>query len=93
MNLSFLEFIGLAGGIVVVSAYLPQIIHLFKIKDSTGISFWAWLVWGIGNFLLLVYAISIRDKVYIILETLSTSSIIFILILTQKYKRKEKKEL
>lgn len=89
MNLSFLELVGLAGGIVVVTAYLPQIIHLFKVKDSTGISFWAWLVWGIGNLLLLVYAISIRDRVYTILETLSTSSIIFILVLTQKYKRKK----
>jgi len=92
MNLSFLEFIGLAGSIIILTAYLPQIIHLFKVKDSTGISFWAWLTWGIGNALLLIYAITTRDKVYILLEAVSTSSIILILILTQKYKRKKEKQ-
>ncbi|NQU77308.1 hypothetical protein HQ544_01275 [Candidatus Falkowbacteria bacterium] len=87
MSLSFLEFVGLIGSIVILTAYLPQTIHLLKVKDSTGVSFLAWLIWGIGNALLLIYAITTRDKVYIILEAVSTSFIILLLFLIQKYKR------
>lgn len=32
------------GGIISIIAYLPQIRHLIKVKDSTGIGVFAWYV-------------------------------------------------
>jgi len=79
---------GLIGGLIIISGYLPQIIKLLKVKDSTGISIGAWLFFLIGNLLLLVYAVSTKDLVYITLESLSCTAILLIVLLSIKYKHK-----
>lgn len=76
------------GGIVAITAYIPQFYHLIKIKDSTGISIWAWYAWLAANILLLVYAIAIINIPYIIVETLAVLANLIMIILTYKYRRK-----
>lgn len=76
------------GGIIGITAYIPQILHLIKVKDSTGISIIAWYAWLFGNILLLAYAISIVNTSYIIVETLFCLANLILIILTYKYKRK-----
>jgi len=75
------------GGIIGITAYLPQFYHLIKVKDSTGISIWAWYAWLVGNILLLAYAIVIINTSYIIVEALFVLANIIMIILTYKYRR------
>lgn len=80
--------VGLIGSAIMVSAYWPQIIKLFKIKKSDGLSLIAWVIWLVGNAMLLSYAISTRDLVYIILESVSVFSLVLICVLIIKYQNK-----
>lgn len=88
MTKLILQSLGLIGSIIIVSAYFPQIIRLIKVRKSDEFSLTAWLIWFFGNFLLLVYAISTEDVVYITLETISTSALLLICILIIKYREK-----
>jgi len=75
-------------GVVAIIAYVPQVAHLIKVKDSKGISVVAWSTWFFCNFLLLIYAVSIKDIPYIIVESLSCLANLTIIFLTIKYKNK-----
>lgn len=88
MELS-LSTAGSLGILVVIIGYLPQIFHLIKIKDSTGMSISSWLVWLVGTAMLLVHAIGIKDLVFIIVETIYLVAIVTILLLIFKYKKSE----
>jgi lipid-A-disaccharide synthase-like uncharacterized protein len=80
--------LGLIGTLIFVSAYVPQIKHLLKVKDSTGISIFSWTIWLIGAMLLFLYAVHNKDLVFIILTTLETVSLLTVIILAIKYKKK-----
>mgnify|MGYP001559944227 CR=1 FL=1 len=80
--------LGLIGTIIFVSAYLPQIIHLIKVKDSTGINLFAWIVWLFGAFLLFIYAVYQRDLVFVVLTTLESLALLSTIILTIKFRKK-----
>lgn len=85
-----LASLGLTGGIICILGYLPQVTKLFKLKKSSQFSVLGWTVWLFASVLLLVYAISIKNFVYITLETLHTVfvSLIFILIIVFREKSK-----
>lgn len=87
MSDSVMQNLGLIGAIIFVSAYLPQIIHLLKVKDSTGISIFSWAVWLIGALLLIVYAVSQRDIVFMALTILESSALLAVIILSIYYRR------
>jgi len=81
------KYFGVFGALLFTSAYIPQIFHLFKVKNSKGISIPAWLVWLIGAIILLIYAIYLRDIVFLILTWLETIFLITIIILALRYKK------
>lgn len=85
-----LSSLGLVGGIILVSAYWPQIVKLFKIKKSEEFSLLTWASWFFGNALLLIYAISIKDLVYITLESISTFALGFVFVLIIVYRKNKK---
>jgi lipid-A-disaccharide synthase-like uncharacterized protein len=80
--------LGLVGTIIFVSAYFPQIRHLIKVKDSTGISIFSWSLWLLGALLLLFYALYQKDFVFIALTTLETISLLLVVILSIKFRKK-----
>lgn len=80
--------LGLAGALIFVSAYLPQIKHLLKVKDSTGISIFSWGTWLFGALLLFIYAVYNQDYVFIALTTLEAIGSLTVIVLTIKYKKK-----
>jgi len=84
-----LSSLGLIGGLIIISGYLPQIVRLLKIKNSRGVSILAWSFFLLGNLMLLVYAISTKDFVYIALEVLSCLAITLIIFLTYIYRQKK----
>lgn len=83
-----LKNLGLIGSIIFASAYIPQIIHLVKVKDSTGISVTSWLIWLLGALLLFVYAIYLKDTVFLVLTTLETIALVSVIVLAIRYKKK-----
>jgi uncharacterized protein with PQ loop repeat len=64
--------IGLIGSALVLIAYLPQTYHLIKEHCSAGISPYAYIVWLTAAVLLLIHAITIKDTVFISLQTINT---------------------
>ncbi len=78
---------GLIGDGLQVAAYAPQITHLYKCKDSTGLSLKAWLIWLLGDVLLLTYAISISDPIFILLTACYTFFTSWGIILIIKFKK------
>jgi uncharacterized protein with PQ loop repeat len=91
MEINVFTIIGILANVLMIVAYVPQIIHLAKTKDSTGQSITAWLTWLTGDFFLLAYAISIKDPIVISLATLYIVFTLISLYYMFKYKPKSKK--
>ncbi|MDO8561690.1 MAG: PQ-loop repeat-containing protein [bacterium] len=80
--------LGLIGTLIFVSAYLPQIRHLLKVKDSAGINVFSWVTWLVGAVLLFVYAVHNRDFIFVALTVLEALALITVIILASKYRKK-----
>ena len=81
-----IEYLGFAGMMLCILAYLPQIIHLIKEKCSWGLSESAYIIWAIASMFLLSYAIWARDTVFIALQSYQLGSTVLILFFCRKYK-------
>ncbi len=81
-----LEWLGFAGMMFCILAYLPQIIHLIKEKCTWGLSECAYITWAIASMLLLSYAICVRDAVFIALSSYQLGSTVLICFFCRKYK-------
>lgn len=81
----------LIGGIIAMGGMLPQIIHLLRVKDSTGLSIIAWFIWVAGDSLLLAYAITIRDPIFIMIHVFYVGAGVATIILAMKYRRPKEK--
>ncbi len=83
-----LKNLGLIGALIFASAYIPQIVHLVKVKDSTGISISSWFIWLFGALLLVVYAMYLKDMVFLVLTVSETIALITTIVLAFKYKKR-----
>ena len=83
MDLQWLGFIGTG---LVVLAYFPQLIHLIKERCSAGLSIGAYFIWAIAALLLLSYAISMNDIVFIALQVYQLAATVLIFYFGIKYK-------
>ncbi len=81
-----LEWLGFAGTSLVVFAYLPQIAHLIKAKCAAGVSLSAYLVWTSSALLLLVYALTTGDSVFITLQGYQLLALGLIFVLSLKHR-------
>ncbi len=80
-----IHWIGYAGTTVVVLAYLPQIIHLIRERCSAGLSHKAYLMWAGASALLLLYAVAIRNGVFIALQGYQLTAATLICFFCKKY--------
>ena len=80
------EWLGFAGTALCIFAYCPQVIHLIKERCSAGLSVGAYCSWGFAAVLLLSYAISMRDPVFIVLQTYQAGAQTLIFYFCIKYK-------
>ena len=76
-------FIG--GGISAV-AYVPQMLHIIKVKSSRGNSLIAWYTWLLGASVMLAYALYLNNAVLIILNLIYTICIAIIIGLIYRYR-------
>jgi uncharacterized protein with PQ loop repeat len=78
--------LGLAGTIMVVAAYLPQLIHLERERCTGGLSRRAYVLWFVASLLILVHAIMVRDLVFVALQSANAVATGIIVVLTGRYK-------
>ena len=78
-------WLGYGGTALVMLAYLPQILHLLRQRCSAGLSVGAYLMWGISALLLLSYAMSRGDGVFIALQIYQLMATMLICFYCKKY--------
>lgn len=83
-----IEWIGFAGIALSVTAYLPQIIHLIRENCSTGLSPGAYFIWVMSTLMLLAYAVSDKDPIFISLQSYQLTATAIILYYSLKYRRR-----
>lgn len=79
------SWVGFLGTVLVIFAYMPQILHLVKKQCSAGISLKAYIMWLGSSFLLLAHAFSLNDPVFIALQSYQVGATMTIVIFTRKY--------
>lgn len=78
------------GMFALLTAYIPQIIHLYKVKDATGISRWLFVVLGSGLVAVTVnMAITGTSKEIIITEIVNILLIMTLYFMTVYYQNKK----
>lgn len=77
---------GILANTLTVLAYMPQIIHLIKTKDSTGQSAGAWNTWLASDIFLLIYGIGIADPLIISIAALYILFTLITLYYIRKFK-------
>ena len=77
--------LGYVGTTLVVVAYLPQIIHMVREHCSAGLSLQAYVMWSVASAFLLIYAVAVRDGVFILLQGYQLSAAMLICFFSKKY--------
>ena len=80
-----MPWLGYIGTALVILAYIPQIIHLVRERCSAGLSVGAYMMWGVAAMLLLTYAISARDMVFIALQSYQLAATLLICVFCKRY--------
>jgi len=80
-----IQWLGFAGMSLVVLAYVPQIAHLVRARCTAGVSTWAYLVWSVSAALLLAYAITARDPVFISLQAYQLAALTSIYLFARRH--------
>ncbi|OGA52747.1 MAG: hypothetical protein A3G25_04330 [Betaproteobacteria bacterium RIFCSPLOWO2_12_FULL_63_13] len=79
------NWVGFIGTTFVIIAYLPQVWHLISKQCSAGISLKAYSMWFISSVLLFAHAFSIKDPVFIALQSYQLGATSVILLFAKKY--------
>lgn len=80
------EWLALLGTILVVVAYLPQILHLTGEHCSDGVSLGAWTLWLTADVLILTHAIAMVDVPFLALGSANIGATVLIVVLAWRYR-------
>jgi lipid-A-disaccharide synthase-like uncharacterized protein len=80
------ELIGLAGIVISVLAYLPQVVHLARQHCSAGVSGRAWSMWLASSVMVGALAVHRHDPVFILLQVSTLVSATTIVFLVHRYR-------
>ena len=78
-----IELIGYIGATLTTASFLPQAIQTIKTRDTSGISFWMYLMFVTGVVFWLIYGILLENKTIIfanIVTLILASSVLVIKI-------------
>lgn len=81
-----MQWIGFAGGLMVASGFIPQIVKALRTRSTGDISLVMLLVIFTGGLLYTVYAFLVGDPVFIIMNLLATANTLILLILKLHYR-------
>ncbi len=79
------EIAASVGALLVITAYLPQITRIIKMRCAYGVSPQSWAIWLLAALLILPYALVLSDPIFIVLQTISITAIVTTLALTLKF--------
>jgi len=79
------NWVGFVGTALVIIAYMPQILHLVNAQCSAGISIKAYVMWLLSSLLLFGHAFSIKDPVFIALQSYQLGATTTIVFFAKKY--------
>lgn len=77
--------VGIVAGILCTISFLPQVIKVFKTKQTKDLSLVTFTVFAIGVFLWLVYGVIISELPIILANTATLVMILIIIIMKIKY--------
>jgi lipid-A-disaccharide synthase-like uncharacterized protein len=80
------EVLGLAGIVISVLAYLPQVIHLARQHCSAGVSGRAWAMWLASSLMVGALALHRRDPLFILLQVSTLLSATVSVVLVHRYR-------
>jgi lipid-A-disaccharide synthase-like uncharacterized protein len=80
------EMLGIAGIVISMVAYVPQVIHLGREHCSAGVSRRAWAMWVVSSLLIGALALHRGDPVFIMLQVSTLMSAGVILFLAHRYR-------
>ena len=80
------EILGIAGIVISMLAYVPQMVHLGREHCSAGVSPRAWAMWVVSSLLIGALALHRRDPVFIMLQVSTLTSAAIILFLAHRYR-------
>ncbi|MFA6528277.1 MAG: PQ-loop repeat-containing protein [Candidatus Gracilibacteria bacterium] len=78
--------LGTVGNTIQIVAFIPQITHMYKTKSGKGMSVKAYSIWATGDIMLFIYALHIKDPVFMILTGCFAFFTAWIIILILKFK-------
>lgn len=61
-----ITILGFAAGALATASFIPQIIRIWKLKETRDISLWMYIIFTTGILLWLIYGILIKDLPVII---------------------------
>lgn len=83
---SLFEVLGIMGIAISITAYAPQVVHLWSAQCSAGISRRAWAMWLVSGLLVGTLAVHRRDPVFILLQVANLTSTTAVLFLSWRYR-------
>ena len=86
------EYLGVSGGVILVSSYIPQILKMVRTKSADDISIPFIGLIGIGAFCLALYAYHIEDLLFFVLNIISSLIALVVLVLAYYYQNKSIKK-
>ncbi|GLR18416.1 hypothetical protein GCM10007940_30320 [Portibacter lacus] len=85
-NMSYITLIGIVAAIITTTSFLPQVIKIYKTKNTKDISLSMYYLITSGIILWLVYGILVKDLPIIIANGVTFILVCSILVMKLKYK-------
>lgn len=83
--MNYFEIIGFLAATLTTVAFFPQVIKVYKTKDTQSISLSMYIVFSIGILLWLIYGIYLRSLPMILANAITLVSAIYILYMKVKH--------
>ena len=80
------ELVGIAGIVISMLAYLPQVVHLAREHCSAGVSGRAWTMWLASSLMVGAVALHRHDLMFILLQVSTLVSATVIVALVHRYR-------
>lgn len=84
------KIIGIVAAFLTMFSFIPQIFKVYKTKSEKDLSLLTLVQLTTGVFLWIIYGVYLRDRVIIVANTVTLSTLIVLLILYFQYGRRNK---
>lgn len=79
-------WIGIIGGLLVATGFVPQIIKALRTRSTVDLSIWMLLIIFVGGLFYTTYAIQVGNPVFIVMNGLATVNTTILLLLKLRFR-------